>query len=106
MYVFIWMRIICATERGDNWQALARAFDVPGQTAYGWIRRGEETCKPRGGYKKKSLNEQQIQTLLIYVIENPFITLQEIERKAAIDHNVTLRTTTIHNYLHCQMYAK
>lgn len=99
------LRIVLAAEGDEDWQALARANDVPVQTAYGWIRRSEETSKPRGGYKKKSLNELQIQALLNYVEENPLITLQEIKTKAAIDHDITLSTTTIHNYLHCQMYT-
>ena len=35
MYVFMWMRIICTEERGDDWQALAHANNVPVQIAYG-----------------------------------------------------------------------
>ena len=99
------MRIVRAAERGEDSQALARANDVSVQTAYGWIRRSEEKCKPRGGYKKKSLSEPQIQALLNYVEGNLLIILQEIKTKAAIGHNITLSTTTIHNHLDCQMYT-
>lgn len=99
------IRIIAVAEKDSDWKAAARANGVPIGTAYGWLYRAEEPCKKRGGYRKKKLSENDIDKILMYVEDNPLITLSNIKCKIETDLGISISTTTIHKYLDCKLYT-
>ena len=100
------LRIIAASEKDSDWKAAARANGVPIATAYGWLRRADETSKKRGGYKKSKLTEDDVERVLAYVEENPLITLTESKSKIQNEIDIIISTTTIHKYIECRLYSE
>ena len=50
------LRIIAAAEKDSDWKEAARANGEPIATAYGWLRRADETSKKRVGIQKVKIN--------------------------------------------------
>ncbi|KAK3890481.1 hypothetical protein Pcinc_005561 [Petrolisthes cinctipes] len=73
---FYWYRD--PAESDQDWKAIAKANNIPIQTAYGWIRRAGEQRKKRGGRRFTKVREEHVEMIVDYVQENPLVTLKEI----------------------------
>ena len=98
-------RVLAAAIANEDWKAVATANGVPVQTAYGWIRKGEEEDKPRGGRRFQKVETKHIDLMLEWLSENPLFTLKEIKEKLLAEQNLNVTTTTIHKHLDGQLFT-
>ena len=92
-------RVLAAFDEWRDWRAVAEANGVSCSTAYGWIRRGDEPPKPRGGVRHRKITELHVDQLLSYREENPQITLKELAERLLADTGVRVSATTLHKHL-------
>lgn len=94
-------RIIQSFERGEDWQNVALLNGVKVATAYKWLRADEIRYSPlsRGGRRSTLLNEEQIDEMLEWLVDEPSLTLDNLRLrvKAYFDKNISI--TTISRYL-------
>ena len=74
-------RVLAVANVDGDWKAAAIANGVPVQTAYGWIRKGNEPDKPRGGKRFTKVDATHVETMLEWLSENPLLTLKQIKDK-------------------------
>ena len=73
--------IICkASEEGRDWRTISESLGVKRTTAITWITSGRKTYKQRGGYKKKKLEEGEIDILIRELEKKPQLTLQQMAK--------------------------
>ena len=97
-------RILAAAESGD-WKTVATANGVPVQTAYGWLRRGSATITPRGGSRRKKVEARHVNKMLLWLSENPLLTLTEIKCKLVQEEQLNVLLNTIQKKLDGQCFT-
>jgi len=98
-------RIVECSQKGGDWKQLAASLDIKYKTAYGWVRSGEVSGKQRGGYKRRYLNEVQIEQLLSFIEADPELTLKQLKDAVRRSYNINVSISCIGNYLDGQMYT-
>lgn len=98
-------RIVECADRGGDWRGLANQLNVNYKTAYGWVRSGESSGKARGGYKRKYLNDDQIQSVVNHVEMDPEVTLRQLKEYIQGQFQIRLAMSTIGNYMDGHLYT-
>lgn len=90
-------RIIQTFERGEDWHQAALLNGVKIATAYSWLHADEIRYSqlPRGGNRRRLLNEEEIDELLEWVAEDPTITLDNLRLRVKAYFEKAVSTTTI-----------
>lgn len=97
-------RVLAAAING-NWKTVATANGIPIHTAYGWIRKGDEPTKPRGGRRFIKVQERHVDKLLDWLSENPLLTLTQMKDKLMYEEHLNVSTNTIHDHLDGKSYT-
>lgn len=78
---------------------------MPVQTAYGWLRKGSATITPRGGSRRRKVEARHVNKMLLWLSENPLLTLTEIKRKLVQEEQLNVSLNTIHKKLDGQCFT-
>lgn len=99
------LRIVSAYEDGEDWRSVATLLNVNIRSALGWIR-DAESGKPRrkhGGHMKKKLTEEQIDSMVEWLSDDPTMTLNIMKMRVTAEFEVDLCLSTISSYLNCRL---
>ncbi|XP_036343375.1 uncharacterized protein LOC118752589, partial [Rhagoletis pomonella] len=98
-------RIVEAANKGEDWSSLASSFGINYKTAYTWVRSGRVESKRRGGGNEKRLSEDEVDTLIRWVEEDPTITLKNIAVKVQAELQKDISKSSVANYLDGRLYT-
>jgi len=88
-------RILQCANKGEDWVQLASSLNINYKTASTWVLSGRKETYQRGGYKKKTLNEDQMDHIIHKLEENCTLTLKQLQTIVRQDFNIVVSTTTI-----------
>lgn len=98
-------RIVECANRGGDWVTLAQSLGIKYKTAYHWMRSGKETTNRRGGFKPKSLTEDQIGRIIEWIEEDGSLSLKQVKEKVFREFHESVCISTIGNYLEGQLFT-
>lgn len=98
-------RIVECANRGENWKFLAESLGINYKTVYTWIRSGEPGDKQRGGYRHKSLTEEQIDAMISWIENNCDLSLKQVKGKVFTEFNISISKSTVSNYLKKRLFT-
>jgi transposase len=99
------LRIIKEGESGGDWVSIAEANGVPYKTAHHWLRTGYVQINRRATSNGKKVSDEQVSRILIWLEEDPQMTLQEIRDRVEVEMQVNVTPQTIGRYLDGQMFT-
>ena len=100
-------RVLAVAEDGSgDWRAVAIASGVKLGTAYGWLKRSEQSKKHCGGQRHIKLTEESVDVLLGFLEEDPQLTLKDLATKLLERTGVSVTTTTIHRRLEGRLITR
>lgn len=94
-----------AAQRGSDWTKLANTLEIPYKTAYSWIMECKAMVKKRGGHKPRILTSEEIRQILLWIEEQPMLTLKRIKERIFQEFHKILAPTTISNALQGRVYC-
>ena len=94
-------------DAGDDWSLVARANGVKQSTAYNWVSRGSSTLQKKGGAipNRVKIGIQQEEALVLWLNENPLLTLRELVEKLKQRFDIVVSKQTVAAHLHGRMIS-
>lgn len=98
-------RILSAYDDGEDWRDVATLLGVNVRSALGWIREAEsgEPRRQHGGHRKKKLTDEQIDTMVEWLSDDPTMTLHIMKMRVMAEFEVDVCLSTISAYMNCRL---
>ncbi|THD20252.1 hypothetical protein D915_009111 [Fasciola hepatica] len=98
-------RVIQAPEGGYQWSIVAKPNGVNYKTEYNWVRANKLRweSQPRGGTRRMTLNDTEIEEMMTWVEEDPTKTIDLLRIQVKAEFKKEVSCTTIGSYLDCRL---
>jgi len=101
--------IVDSYNNGNSQKEISRITGVNLSTIYSiikiYIKENRVESKVKGGDRRKSLSAEQIDSLKCWIDEDCSITLESMKKKLKETYDISVCTTTIHNYVGLFSYS-
>lgn len=98
-------RIIAAAGNGECWVALSKVLGIPRNTAEDWVNSNLERPLPKGGNRKSVVTQAIADRLIMFLEEDPQLTLKQLGARTQAEFGITVSEATISRKLHCMAFT-
>ena len=94
-----------AIRKGGDWRAVAELIGINRKTAEAWASAEDHLPKPRGGNRRRIINENNRETLISWLESDPQLTVKQMKERAETEMDLQVCEATISRVLNGQGFT-